>query len=213
MKCTRCGKEMTIKPIQTGVDGNGDPVFTRYAICYGCKIKVNLDKKKEKEEVEKKPVERVEETPTKVKRKKKRGKKLPSLSLPKRKGGREKSQPKKEKRGGGLLKFLILLVLIAALGFAAYTYRHPIAKSIQQMYEKYVEQNEGEQVNEPEPDADNQNLGGSDGTAEPDVAGPQNENGQTDGMAEEGENSTSETEGGDMQDTSENPSDGIVTEP
>ncbi len=47
MKCTRCGKEMTIKPVQSGTDEGGESVFTRYAFCYDCKIKVNLDKKKE----------------------------------------------------------------------------------------------------------------------------------------------------------------------
>lgn len=46
MKCTRCGKEMTIKPVQSGTDEGGESVFTRYAFCYDCKIKVNLDKKK-----------------------------------------------------------------------------------------------------------------------------------------------------------------------
>ena len=49
MKCTRCGKEMTIKPVQSGTDEGGEPVFTRYAFCYDCKIKVNLDKKKERD--------------------------------------------------------------------------------------------------------------------------------------------------------------------
>ena len=49
MKCTRCGKEMTIKPVQSGTDESGEPVFTRYAFCYDCKIKVNLDKQKQRE--------------------------------------------------------------------------------------------------------------------------------------------------------------------
>ena len=31
MKCTRCGKEMTIKPVQSGTDESGEPVF--YTIC------------------------------------------------------------------------------------------------------------------------------------------------------------------------------------
>ena len=53
MKCTRCGKEMTIKPVQSGTDESGEPVFTRYAFCYDCKIKVNLDKQKERDNAEK----------------------------------------------------------------------------------------------------------------------------------------------------------------
>ena len=213
MKCTRCGKEMTIKPLQTGTDENGDPVFTRYAFCYNCKIKVNLDKKNEREKMEKQPAVSVEETETTVKRKKKKGKRLPSISLPKRKGGREKNKTKKEKRGGGLLKFLIFFIIIAALGFAGYTYRRPIAKFVQQMYEKYVDQNDEEQVNEPENDYDSHNPEGSDGTTEPDIVEPQNENEPADGALEEGENSTPKTEGDGAQDTLENPLDGIVTEP
>ena len=106
MKCTRCGKEMTIKPVQSGTDESGEPVFTRYAFCYDCKIKVNLDKQKERDTQKKATAEDVVET--KTKRKKKRGKKLPSVSLPKRRGGRGKTKARKERRGGGLLKVLTL---------------------------------------------------------------------------------------------------------
>ena len=61
MKCTRCGKEMTIKPMQSGTDESGEPVFTRYAFCYDCKIKVNLDKQKERDTQKKATAEDVEE--------------------------------------------------------------------------------------------------------------------------------------------------------
>ena len=81
MKCTRCGKEMTIKPVQSGTDEGGESVFTRYAFCYDCKIKVNLDKKKERDTQKKVTAEDVVETKT-----------------------------KKERRGGGLLKFLLFLI-------------------------------------------------------------------------------------------------------
>lgn len=90
MKCTRCGKEMTIKPVQSGTDEGGESVFTRYAFCYDCKIKVNLDKKKERDTQKKVTAEDVVET--KTKKKKKKGKKLPSVSLPKRRGGRGKTR-------------------------------------------------------------------------------------------------------------------------
>ena len=152
MKCTRCGKEMTIKPVQSGTDESGEPVFTRYAFCYDCKIKVNLDKQKERDTQKKATAEDVVET--KTKRKKKRGKKLPSVSLPKRRGGRGKTKARKERRGGGLLKFLLFLIVVAVLGFAAYTYRHPIAKFAQQMYDKYMNQTE---ENQPE-DSKNEDL-------------------------------------------------------
>ncbi len=72
MKCTRCGKEMTIKPVQSGTDESGEPVFTRYAFCYDCKIKVNLDKQKERDTQKKATAEDVVET--KTKRKKREGK-------------------------------------------------------------------------------------------------------------------------------------------
>ena len=71
MKCTRCGKEMTIKPVQSGTDESGEPVFTRYAFCYDCKIKVNLDKQKERDTQKKATAEDVVETKTKRKKKKK----------------------------------------------------------------------------------------------------------------------------------------------
>lgn len=29
MKCTRCGKEMTIKPVQSGMDESGEPEIGR----------------------------------------------------------------------------------------------------------------------------------------------------------------------------------------
>lgn len=206
MKCTRCGKEMTIRPIETGTDEAGNPVFTRYALCYNCKIKVNLDKKKENDRDEEKPVERVEETQIKVKRKKKKGKQLPSVSLPKRKGG-------KEKRGGGLLKFLIFVVFIAAIGFAAYTYRRPIMKFAQQMYEKYVDKDEEEQVNEPKGDDSGNNSDDSDITAKPDIEEPQSEGEPTDSAVEEGQDNVPKTENGAAQDSQEVPSDGTVTEP
>ena len=152
MKCTRCGKEMTIKPVQSGTDEGGESVFTRYAFCYDCKIKVNLDKKKERDTQKKVTAEDVVET--KTKKKKKKGKKLPSVSLPKRRGGRGKTKTKKERRGGGLLKFLLFLIVVAVLGFAAYTYRHPIAKFAQQMHDKYMNQTE---ENQPE-DSKNNDL-------------------------------------------------------
>ncbi len=68
MKCTRCGKEMTIKPVQSGTDESGEPVFTRYAFCYDCKIKVNLDKQKERGTQKKATAEDVVETKTKRKK-------------------------------------------------------------------------------------------------------------------------------------------------
>ena len=179
MKCTRCGKEMTIKPVQSGTDESGEPVFTRYAFCYDCKIKVNLDKQKERDTQKKATAEDVVET--KTKRKKKRGKKLPSVSLPKRRGGRGKTKTRKERRGGGLLKFLLFLIVVAVLGFAAYTYRHPIAKFAQQMYDKYMNQTE---ENQPE-DSKNEDLnidsGDDNNTATPDsdtTDEPQNQKGR-----------------------------------
>lgn len=213
MKCTKCGKEMTIRPIQTGTDEAGEPVFTRYAFCYDCKIKVNLDKKKEKNPSEKPQVGRAEETKTKVKRKKKKGRQLPSVSLPKRKGGKGKKKTEKEKRGGGLLKFLILLVLIAALGFAGYTCRKPIAKFAQQMYEKYIEQKEEKQKDEPKGEDSGNNSEGSDVTVEPDIAKPQNENEPTDDAGEEGQGDVPEEEDGAAQNTPETPSGGTAAEP
>ena len=69
MKCTRCGKEMTIKPVQSGTDEGGESVFTRYAFCYDCKIKVNLDKKKERDTQKKVTAEDVVETKTKKREK------------------------------------------------------------------------------------------------------------------------------------------------
>ena len=97
MKCTRCGKEMTIKPVQSGTDESGEPVFTRYAFCYDCKIKVNLDKQKERDTQKKATAEDVVETKTK---RKKREEKL-LCSFPKRRGGRGKTKARKERRGGG----------------------------------------------------------------------------------------------------------------
>ena len=70
MKCTRCGKEMTIKPVQSGTDEGGESVFTRYAFCYDCKIKVNLDKKKERDTQKKVTAEDVVETKTKKRKRK-----------------------------------------------------------------------------------------------------------------------------------------------
>lgn len=218
MKCTKCGKEMTIRPIQTGTDESGEPVFTRYAFCYDCKIKVNLDKKKERNPSETPQVGRVEETKTKVKRKKKKGRQLPSVSLPKRKGGRGKKKAEKEKRGGSLLKFLILLVLIAALGFVGYTYRKPIAKFAQQMYGKYIEQKEEKQKDEPKSEDSGNHSEGSDVTAKPDIAEPQNaepqnENEPTDDAGEEGQGDVPKTEDGAAQSTPETSSSGTAAEP
>mgnify|MGYP006965323628 CR=1 FL=1 len=53
-----------------------------------------------------------------------------------------------------MLKFLLFLIVVAVLGFAAYTYRHPIAKFAQQMYDKYMNQTE---ENQPE-DSKNEDL-------------------------------------------------------
>lgn len=44
MRCSRCGSEMKIKNIKTGTDKNGNPVYHKYAICYTCKIKRDLEK-------------------------------------------------------------------------------------------------------------------------------------------------------------------------
>ena len=44
MKCSRCGEEMKIKKIQTGTDRHGNPIYHKYAVCYHCKIKRNLEK-------------------------------------------------------------------------------------------------------------------------------------------------------------------------
>ena len=201
MKCTRCGKEMTIKPVQSGTDESGEPVFTRYAFCYDCKIKVNLDKQKERDTQKKATAEDVVET--KTKRKKKRGKKLPSVSLPKR-------------RGGGLLKFLLFLIVVAVLGFAAYTYRHPIAKFAQQMYDKYMNQTE---ENQPE-DSKNEDLnidsGDDNNTATPDsdtTDEPQNQTEPADQTQGGNGSSTPESSDDKTQDTPATPSDGTATEP
>lgn len=211
MKCTKCGKEMTIRPVQTGTDEAGEPVFTRYAFCYDCRIKVNLDKKKERAQSGKKTVGRVEETQTKVKRKKKKGRKLPSISLPKRKGGRGRSKPKKEKRGGGFLKFLFLLVLIAALGAVGYTYRRPIAEFAQQMYEKYTDKKGEEQTSEPQNGDENGNQDDSDITVQPNDVKPQDEDEPSDHAVKENGDSVPENDG--TQDSSGTPTDENVTEP
>lgn len=47
MNCSRCGKEMTIKHIRTGTDQNGNPIYHKYALCYHCKIKRDLEKEKQ----------------------------------------------------------------------------------------------------------------------------------------------------------------------
>ena len=214
MKCTRCGKEMTIKPVQSGTDESGEPVFTRYAFCYDCKIKVNLDKQKERDTQKKVTAEDVVET--KTKRKKKRGKKLPSVSFPKRRGGRGKTKARKERRGGGLLKFLLFLIVVAVLGFAAYTYRHPIAKFAQQMYDKYMNQTE---ENQPE-DSKNEDLnidsGDNNNTATPDsdtTDEPQNQTEPVDQTQGDNGSSTPESSDDKTQDTQATPSDGTATEP
>ena len=179
MKCTRCGKEMTIKPVQSGTDEGGESVFTRYAFCYDCKIKVNLDKKKERDTQKKVTAEDVVET--KTKKKKKKGKKLPSVSLPKRRGGRGKTKTKKERRGGGLLKFLLFLIVVAVLGFAAYTYRHPIAKFAQQMHDKYMNQTEENQPEDSKNNDLNMDSGNNNTTPDADTSDePQNQTEPTD---------------------------------
>lgn len=199
MKCTRCGKEMTIKPVQSGTDEGGEPVFTRYAFCYDCKIKVNLDKKKERDTQKKVTAEDVVET--KTKKKKKRGKKLPSVSLPKR-------------RGGGLLKFLLFLIVVAVLGFAAYTYRHPIAKFAQQMHDKYMNQTEENQPEDSKNNDLNMDSGNNNTTPDADTSDePQNQTEPTDQTQGENGNNTPENSDDKTQDTPATPSDGTVTEP
>ena len=49
MICKRCGKEMQIKPIEVGKDKQGNPIYHTYAFCYECKVKMDLDKQREKE--------------------------------------------------------------------------------------------------------------------------------------------------------------------
>ena len=205
MKCTRCGKEMTIKPVQSGTDEGGESVFTRYAFCYDCKIKVNLDKKKETAE---------DVVETKTKKKKKKGKKLPSVSLPKRRGGRGKTKTKKERRGGGLLKFLLFLIVVAVLGFAAYTYRHPIAKFAQQMHDKYMNQTEENQPEDSKNNDLNMDSGNNNTTPDADTSDePQNQTEPTDQTQGENGNNTPENSDDKTQDTPATPSDGTVTEP
>ena len=85
MKCTRCGKEMTIKPVQSGTDESGEPVFTRYAFCYDCKIKVNLDKQKERDTQKKATAEDVVETKTKRKKNPPNQKKKDTTNTPEQK--------------------------------------------------------------------------------------------------------------------------------
>lgn len=46
MRCSRCGKEMTIKNIQTSTDKSGNPIYHKYALCYNCRIKRDLEKSK-----------------------------------------------------------------------------------------------------------------------------------------------------------------------
>lgn len=46
MKCSRCGAEMKIKNIQTGTDRHGNPIYHKYAFCYNCKIKRDLEKRR-----------------------------------------------------------------------------------------------------------------------------------------------------------------------
>lgn len=199
MKCTRCGKEMTIKPVQSGTDEGGESVFTRYAFCYDCKIKVNLDKKKERDTQKKVTAEDVVET--KTKKKKKKGKKLPSVSLPKR-------------RGGGLLKFLLFLIVVAVLGFAAYTYRHPIAKFAQQMHDKYMNQTEENQPEDSKNNDLNMDSGNNNTTPDADTSDePQNQTEPTDQTQGENGNNTPENSDDKTQDTPATPSDGTVTEP
>lgn len=211
MKCTRCGKEMTIKPVQSGTDEGGESVFTRYAFCYDCKIKVNLDKKKERDTQKKVTAEDVVETKTK---KKKKGKKLPSVSLPKRRGGRGKTKTKKERRGGGLLKFLLFLIVVAVLGFAAYTYRHPIAKFAQQMHDKYMNQTEENQPEDSKNNDLNMDSGNNNTTPDADTSDePQNQTEPTDQTQGENGNNTPENSDDKTQDTPATPSDGTVTEP
>lgn len=43
MRCSRCGAEMKIKNVKTGTDIYGNPIYNKYAYCYQCKIKRNLD--------------------------------------------------------------------------------------------------------------------------------------------------------------------------
>ena len=49
MRCKRCGQEMKVKSVEVGKDTQGNPIYNDYAFCYECKIKINLDKKKDKE--------------------------------------------------------------------------------------------------------------------------------------------------------------------
>lgn len=212
MKCTRCGKEMTIKPVQSGTDESGEPVFTRYAFCYDCKIKVNLDKKKERDPQKKVTAEDVVET--KTKKKKKRGKKLPSVSLPKRRGGRGKTKTKKERRGGGLLNFLLFLIVVAVLGFAAYIYRYPIAEFAQQMHDKYMNQTEENQPEDSKNNGLNMDSGNNNITPDADTSDePKNQTEPTDQTQGENGNNTPENSDNKTQDTPATPSDGTVTEP
>lgn len=44
MKCSRCGAEMKIKNVKVDTDIYGNPVYNKYAYCYKCRIKRNLDK-------------------------------------------------------------------------------------------------------------------------------------------------------------------------
>lgn len=45
MRCSRCGSEMKIKNMKTGTDRNGNPVYHKYAVCYNCRIKRDLEKR------------------------------------------------------------------------------------------------------------------------------------------------------------------------
>lgn len=68
MKCSRCGTEMKIKNIQTGTDRHGNPIYHKYAFCYNCKIKRDLEKKRTS-------------NPSKHKKRKKKKKRILLLSL------------------------------------------------------------------------------------------------------------------------------------
>lgn len=46
MKCNRCGREMRTKDVYIGDDDYGDPIYNEYAFCDSCKIKKNIEHKR-----------------------------------------------------------------------------------------------------------------------------------------------------------------------
>ncbi len=266
MRCKRCGNEMKIKAVEVGKDAQGNPIYNDYAFCYECKIKINLDKKREKEkkireerkveptedlsltrqfeipmdaidfnddyvreyieqQKEKKVVKKAPDSQEKKLEKKKPEPKTASKQKTEKKPERPtrstresqrdydrkfKEMPEKrvkevrkktktsKKRGKGIIKFLVAILIIAGIGAAAYFNQDTIKGWIHWGLEKFDSVSDGEDKKQEDkktdivddidaaddntdtPDTDASNAAEPDNAGGADAQGSQDANGTTD---------------------------------